>query len=161
MKQAAILKKEELDNFPSLKEAIFASLEGYNSMDEMIEKLNNEIVEIENKIKIAEELGMKVQGYKSVKTRKLTKIEEAKKAKEAFKKGYFEIPNFGHGWNILEDPDHYSFAIPTNAPLRCFEALKKAKETGIFKRFEFIQDGGDPIIVARLAGRCFYITSYH
>jgi len=158
--ELAVVNKE-IENYPSLKQAFMAGLEGIEEMSVLQRNLEKEIEEQNKKIDVARDLNMPIQGLVRRKNNLLRKMNQSRRIQESYKQGYLEIPNLGQGWYMQNGKGDFWMAIDSNAPLRVFEALKEAKEKELFDDFVTIKNASsDPVIVGRIGRRNFYITSW-
>lgn len=158
----AIIKKE-LDNFPSLREAFMVNQEGIQEMQTKIEELKAEQSEVNEKLRIAEDLGIPQVSFQRRKRWIEKAIERAKETIKAYSSGYLEVPDLGPGMDLeLDENECYGFRLPGKVPLRVLRALKEVKDKGLFEKVVVFTpaQGRDPIIAGQLGNRFFYITSY-
>ena len=147
---------------PSLKEALAATGEAIHRQRTILGILEKELSEQEEKILLAGELKLSLQGFRNHRTRLFSKIAETKKSILAYQAGYLEIPDFGDSPELDQEQKGWNWRInlPGSVPLRVLKAVKQAQEGGYFKKVFVVQRGTDPIIVGIVCGIHFYITSY-
>ena len=152
------------DISPSLKEAMMVNKEAIHLQKTMLGLLRRELAEQEDKIVIAEEIGLPRQGFRNKRTQLIRKIKEAEKTVLAYEAGYLEIPDFtGDATGDLrmgQKGDWWKINLPTNVPLRVLRAVKEAKEKDLFKRIVIHRGGPDPIVAGIIGNTHFYITSW-
>ena len=160
--QVAIIKKE-LDNFPSLREAFMVNQEGIQEMQTRIKELKEEQDEVNEKLRIAVDLGIPKVAFKRRKVWIQKAIERAETIIKAYSSGYLEVPDLGPGMDLeWEENEYYGFRLPGKVPLRVLQALKEVKDKGLFEKVVVFtrESRPDPIIAGQIENRFFYITSY-
>lgn len=161
MANIAVIHKD-IENFPSLREAFMVNKEAIHKQKTLLGIYKKELVDQETKIEIAKELGLPLQSFHFHKTRLMNQIKDSEKCIIAYESGYLEVPDFGQGHELDEKRKGWDWKFRFNGkvPLRVLQAVKEAKEKGLFKKIVVFQRGGDPIITGKIGKLYFYITSY-
>ncbi len=154
-----------LDKYPSIKEALTVNQEGITEAQNDLVALNEKLAIAEEKISMAKELGLPLQGFTRHRNDMLRGIKRADARIKACESGYLEIPDFGDGRELegMEtDKYEWTFRLPGNVPLRVMQAIKEAKGNGCFEKILVHEPvrGRDPIISGKIGNLYFFITSY-
>lgn len=156
-------KQININEHPSLLAFFHANNRAITRIDDEIQVRLDEIDELNERLELHEELGLKTQGIKSVRTRRKNQVHQLLNRKKAYQKNYLEVPDMD-GFRI-EDNDDQRWGIPlgTDVPIDALRAMKHAKEQGIFDEFQLYKPtltDTDPMIVGVCGGRTFYIASW-
>lgn len=153
----------------SVESALINQTECIKQVDEEIDLLHSQMDDLNQKMEICKEIGMPVKGIKNQITRKKKAIDSLIRARAAYQAGFLEIPELNRQARELDtdndegNPTWFKEVLPSTAPLRVFEDLKAAKESGLFEKIVFYQPvvNNDPIIAGRIGIRVFLISNYH
>lgn len=162
-----LINVDELKKHESLYQAFQANKDAINELDVLIDNQHKLRVETEEKIKIASEVNLPLAPLRRG-VRKINKeIKCLTNMRVAYANGYLEIPELTD-WQSqerVEEGENKSWWVfkPTvEVPLRVYQAIKKAKDIGIFDELVVFKKfrKRDPILAGRIKDRYFYLASW-
>jgi hypothetical protein len=157
------LQKISFDTLPtSLQQHLLANVEAIEAIEAEREKVYVELIELKQKKDLMIKIGnMNLQGIKGRITRRNNYLKRLDQWEAAYRSGYLEIPDLDrNAWQLNDGNKNSKWAtdLPVSAPIRCFEALARAK--GMFDKTVIYQDQTDPIVAGVIGNRRFFITSW-
>lgn len=164
---AVMLAYKNIDNLPtSVKSALVNQVECIRACEDSIEGLKYEIEQLTQKIQICTEIQIPIRAIKNKRTRRQNMLRTITNQLKAYKQGFMEIPSLGRGnaFQFNGEEKFYITALPADAPLRVFQDLKAARESGLFDEILFytprVNNDNDPIVAGRIGDRYFLISNY-
>lgn len=164
MTQQMILISPEIEKFPSIHNAFLANNDAIQMLQKEDELIDAKIAEMEKKFALSKELKLPVQGLKNVLTRLKSRRGSIQKQAKAYASGYLEIPRLQRNPDTIQfaDSKYWGYKFNKNTPIRVLEAVKKAKEAGVFGRLVIFHErrAPDPILAGEIGDRYFYLASW-